>query len=200
MMMEKATINSRAGQLTLDHCLRCGGVWFERGEVQQLAVSSPRDLWSKIAPRTDVPKPPCPGRGCGAPLDRDAEHCGACGRKNVINCPLCDDPMERRTTNGLTLDLCRRCQGVWFDNKELSAIWTLNVAAASRRQSGGAAQAAAIGGDILLDTMFWNPWLAGEAIAGVANVGGAALEVAGSAAESIFDVIVSIISSIFDGS
>jgi Zn-finger nucleic acid-binding protein len=196
-MMDKAHVTSRTGGLTLDHCPRCGGVWFERGEIQQLAAAKPADLWAEIAPRADMPKPPC--HKCGSPLDRDADKCGVCGKSNEISCPHCDRTMARRSLHGLVLDVCERCHGVWFDHKELAAIWTLNLAAMGRRQPGRGAEAAAIGGDVLLNAMFWTPGLVVDGAVGLAHVGGAAIEAAGGAAESIFDVIVSLISSNFDG-
>ena len=76
IMMDKAQVKGRGGVLTLDHCMRCGGVWFERGEVQQLATRTPESLWAEIAPRADVPRPPC--HNCQTPLDRDAEKCAVC--------------------------------------------------------------------------------------------------------------------------
>jgi hypothetical protein len=172
-------------------------VWFEKGEVQQLAATKPADLWARIAPRDTIPKPPC--HGCGAPLDRDAEKCAVCGRSNQISCPSCDQTMERREFNGLILDVCKHCHGVWFDHKELAAIWTLNLAAMNARRSGKGGEALAVGGDVLLNAMFWTPGLVVDGAVGLAHVGGAAFEMAGGAAESIFDVIVSLISSIFDG-
>src|SRR5437016_85472 len=73
VMMDKAQVKGRSGFLTLDHCQRCGGVWFERGEVQALASREPAALWAEVAPRADIPNPPC--HSCRSPLDRDAETC-----------------------------------------------------------------------------------------------------------------------------
>jgi Zn-finger nucleic acid-binding protein len=199
VMMEKAKFAGRAGSLTLDHCTRCGGVFFERGEVAQLSTRKPVEVWAEIAPRQDMPKPPC--HKCGAPLDRDAEKCEVCGRSNTIKCPTCDRNMSRRTIDGLVLDACERCHGVWFDNKELTAVWSKSFADAARaaKRPGAGAEALAIGGDVLLNTMFWAPGLVVEGAVGAAHLGGAALEVAGSAAEGVFETILGFISSIFEG-
>ena len=197
VMMDKAQVRGRAGLLTLDHCNRCGGVWFERGEVQQLALRKPDDLWAEVAPRPDAPPPLC--LQCQTPVNRDAEKCGACGRKNTINCPHCDDPMARREVNGLVLDICERCHGVWFDHKELEAVWTLSLhAAAAARRSAGAGEALAVGGDVLLNAMFWTPGLVVHGAVGAAQVGGAAIEAAGGAAEGVFEAILGFISSLFE--
>jgi Zn-finger nucleic acid-binding protein len=196
IMMEKAQIRGRAGVLTLDHCSRCGGVWFERGEVQELAMRTPASLWAEIAPRADTPRPPC--HQCQTPLDRDAEKCAACGHSNQINCPACDRTMRRVVRNGLVLDLCERCHGVWFDHRELSAVWQLSVDAVAQRQSSRTGDSLAVGGDVLLNTMFWAPGLVIDGAVGVAHLGGAALEAAGGAAESVFETILGFISALFE--
>jgi Zn-finger nucleic acid-binding protein len=196
--MEKIHIRDKAGTLTLDTCPRCGGLWFERGEVGQLTTRKPSSLSSHVATRTDRVRPPC--LGCHSPLDRDAEKCGVCGQRNVLHCPSCDREMERREHAGLILDFCRHCHGVWFDNAELSAIWRLKLAdaVASRRQSGGVSDAAAIGGDVLLNAMFWTPDLVIYGGMAAGQAAGAAVEVVGSAAGGVFEAVMEIISGLFE--
>lgn len=193
--MEKATLGGATGALTLDHCTRCGGVWFGHGEVQQLGGRAPAELWAQIAPRADQVRPPC--HGCGAPLDRDLPRCPACGHSSDLNCPVCDDVMTRQPTHALTLDACFRCRGIWFDHHELAAVWKLNVTEAARRHDRGTT-GLAIGGDVLMDAMIWTPGLVLHGAAGAAQVGGAAIEVVGSAAEGVFGAILDIISSLFE--
>ena len=106
--------------------------------------------------------------------------------------------MKRLATNGLVLDACERCQGVWFDNKELAAVWKLSIDAATARRSSRAGDALAVGGDVLLNTMFWAPGLVIDGAIGAAQVGGAALEAAGGAAEGVFEAILGFISSLFE--
>jgi Zn-finger nucleic acid-binding protein len=218
--MEKVHLGGDRSQLVLDHCARCGGVWFEKGEAQQLTRYSPSDLWKHIPPRETIPHPPC--HGCGAPIDRDAERCAVCARRNEIACPVCDKTMERRQHAGLTLDVCSRCKGVWFDHAELKSVWSLSVAEFSRgrasRMTQSAGNAAAIGGDILLESLFWAPGLTinagAAAVEGIGHVAGAigsvsldgaanaamgAAEMVGGAAEGVFEMIMDLISSIFDG-
>jgi len=216
VQMEKVQIGNANAALVLDHCPRCGGVWFEKGEAQQLTRHSPADLWKLIPPRESGPKPPC--HGCGTPLDRDSDKCAVCGRKNELDCPVCAKTMERRRHSGLTLDVCSRCKGVWFDHGELKHVWSIAVVDVSkRRRFGRTADAAAVGGDILLESLFWAPGLvidSGVAAAhGIGHVAGAigdlsvdgaanaalgAAEVVGGAAEGIFEMIMDIIGSIFD--
>jgi uncharacterized protein len=221
--MQKTTVRSAGTSVTLDVCPRCGGVWFERGEARQLAQQAPESLWKQVPRRDEPVRPPC--HGCAAPIDRDVERCPACGHRNVLRCPHCDLEMERRTHGALVLDLCRRCEGVWFDHAELTAIWQLNLSAATQRaqrRAGRGEQALAVGGDVLLNALFWTPELvfygaasaaraAGGIVqsvgsAGVGSVGGAAADAAssaagvvGDAAEGVFSMIAEIIGSLFDG-
>ena len=217
--MQKTVVSGQGADVTLDVCPRCGGIWFERGEARQLARHGPDALWKEVPRREEQVRPPC--HGCGAPLDRDAEQCSACGHHNVLRCPVCDVEMERRVQDALTLDLCRRCQGVWFDHAELSSIWRLNLdaatARATRREGRGAA-ALSTGGDALLEAMIWSPDLvfygasaathaasaAANALGSVASSGAAAeaathaVGIVGDAAEGLFSMIADIIGGLFD--
>jgi Zn-finger nucleic acid-binding protein len=215
VLMEKVVMGSATSVLVLDHCARCGGVWFGKGEAQQLTRHSPAELWKHIPPRESAPKPPC--HGCGAPLDRDAASCAVCGTKNELECPVCDKTMQRRQHSGLTLDVCARCKGVWFDHAELKSLWSITLADANRSRRSRAADAAAVGGDVLLESLFWAPGLVIDtgvaAVHGIGHVAGAlgglsvdgaasaalgAADVVGSAAEGLFETIMGIIASVFD--
>jgi Zn-finger nucleic acid-binding protein len=130
-------VTSRDG-LTLDYCGACGGVWFDRGEAAALQASSPSGYkWPLAAPAAYSVQ--C--HGCGQAVDRDAGACGSCGRANVLDCPVCHDHMEITTHDGLSLDVCRGCRGVWFDAKELSRIRTAAPLARQGDPAGDAARA-----------------------------------------------------------
>lgn len=216
VQLEKVQLGDGQAGLTLDHCTRCGGVFFEKGEAQRLARFTPSDLWKHIPPRQSGPVPPC--HGCFAPLARDAEQCAACGTKNELKCPICARVMQRRLYDGLALDVCSSCKGVWFDHVELRSVWSLAIAEFSRKQPGRGSEALAVGGDVLLHSLFWAPGMvvhAGLGVAhGVSSAAGAlgnlsvdgaasaamgAAEAVGGAAEGVFETIMGIISSIFDG-
>ncbi len=215
VQMEKARIGAAGAGLMLDHCARCGGVWFEKGEAQQLAGFAPADLWKHIPPRQSAPTPPC--HGCHAPLARDAERCPACGTRNELKCPVCDKTMERRQHGGLTLDVCAGCHGVWFDHAELRSVWSIALDELNRKRPGRGVQALAVGGDVVLESLFWAPGLtlhAGASVVhglgsaagalGHVSAGGAAsaamgaAEAVGGAAEGVFGTIMGIIESLFD--
>jgi Zn-finger nucleic acid-binding protein len=212
VQMEKARIEAGAhGVLVLDHCSRCGGIWFERGEVAKLAAHQPDALWSRISRREEAFRAPC--HDCHTPMDRSEERCPACGWDNRLLCPECQRKMERRSRDGLTLDVCTHCRGVWFDHAELTALWSANLAAAMERKAANGMTMAAAGGDVLIDALIWTPELvvygayaaghvASAAAQGLVHAPGAvvgAAEVVGEAASGLFETIVEIISSIFEG-
>ena len=202
--LEKADV-SQTPPLQIDHCGRCGGVWFEAGEVAQLRKVEPRVLWSQIAQRDGVYAMQC--HQCQSHIPRSEQHCKVCGWKVVLDCPICTRPMEQAQEAGIHLDACRHCRGVWFDHDELAAVWKMNLQATTRR--GGTVGA---GSMVLLDALTYDPFLAyfgiqaaGHAISGAAHLASNAPEivgnVAGAASEvasSVFETILEIISGFFD--
>jgi Zn-finger nucleic acid-binding protein len=104
--------------LVLDYCTRCGGIWFDEGEVPRLRECQPRALAAKVELGSG-------GTGCGAT---------AAARVWRVNDPALR-PMRWRTVlvprvlklpqafehHGLRSTM-PPCRGVWFDNVELGAI------------------------------------------------------------------------------
>ena len=198
ILMEKKYVQGPGRGFALDFCPRCGGIWFDRGEVTEVARQDQSALQGMMFDAATRINPPC--QKCRTPLDRNAEKCGVCGRKNVLRCPVCDREMERRPVQGVMLDLCRKCQGVWFDNAELTSIWRMNtMALAAAKRRGGVSNAADIGASVAFETMFWAPDLVMYGGYAAAQGLGAAAEVAGGAAEGIFSTIAVLIGGLFDG-
>lgn len=40
-----------------------------------------------------------------------------------MTCPTCDRPLVRESHQGVLLDVCLACHGMWFDRGELEAYW-----------------------------------------------------------------------------
>lgn len=40
----------------------------------------------------------------------------------MLDCPKCSSDMQSVTFDGITVDRCTQCQGIWFDALELEAI------------------------------------------------------------------------------
>lgn len=203
--------------VVVDYCPRCGGVWFDEGEVPSLRRCQPRAFAARVEIRGGEHRMRC--HGCGAPLPRNAARCAVCGRANVLDCPACGAALAPVERDGTRLDVCRRCRGVWFDNVELGTIWNAQVTALAQRP--GAPVPVTYSADyFLLDVLLWGPdlvWhgaaatahLAGEAGSAVAQAAGgvgaldlaeaagAVVEGTGSLAGSVFEAIADILGGLF---
>ena len=111
-------------ELALDYCDKCGGMWFESGEVRQLRFCPPEILSSLISMKKQLYAVDCPS--CGHSMTRNVAECPSCQRENTIDCPDCGLLLERVQGDEYTVDVCRDCRGVWFDNIDLSAVWNLH--------------------------------------------------------------------------
>ena len=119
----------RAGQLgplELDVCPRCGGIWFDCGELARVIAAGPqilRRLYDRAAPT--VPRPGM--RQSGAPI-----------------CPACRAPLlevEYASMPGVSLDACRFCEGFWVTRPIiLHLAHALDTAPQSDPRRGGQSQ------------------------------------------------------------
>jgi hypothetical protein len=126
--------------------------------------------------------------------------------------------MERIERDGLTLDACRSCRGVWFDNHELAHIWNMEMRRnlpTVRRADG----TVTVADYFLLDAFLWAPDLvflsasglahgagavtgaaadaASGGLSGIAETAGGAMEATAEAAGSVFETIAEIIAGLF---
>ena len=202
--LEKTRVG-RADELELDHCRRCGGVWFELGEIQQLRHQPSHAFWTRVSPHPPDARAAC--HSCHTPIDRDMNRCASCGSRNMIECPVCERALEPQTYQTVRLDVCKSCRGVWFDHAELAAIWKLSLGTAvARGKDAGLAANPGNHGLLVLDALMYTPDVlfygaraAGYVVSGAADVvanSGLAEGVA-EAAGSVFEVIVEIIGGIF---
>ncbi|MFN2567620.1 MAG: zf-TFIIB domain-containing protein [Gemmatimonadaceae bacterium] len=211
--LEKTRVGTR-GELVLDSCRRCGGIWFELGEVQRLKRHRPQALWERVRLRDEPFRMQC--HGCHAPMDRNAVSCRACEWRNTIDCPICQRAMQPETHEGLRLDVCRSCKGVWFDHVELAAIWNLTLESSRHVRARGTAladssTAAEDGAVVLIHALAYSPDIvlygaraAGYAVSASAEVLANAPEAAaglvgaaGDAAAGVFEAILDIVSGLF---
>ena len=89
-------------EVEIDHCISCGGTWLDAGELALLLDES--DNKDLILDSIEVDK--------------------KSGEKK-IRCPICFKKMEKLQCGidqKVTLDRCKRKDGIWFDKGELRAI------------------------------------------------------------------------------
>ncbi len=141
--------------LELDHCERCGGIWFDQGEAALLRRSTPKSLATRVKMSEKAWAMQC--HSCHAAMSRNLGKCPACGWKNVLLCPVCEKPLAPVLRDGLKLDVCRGCRGAWFDNVELAEIWNRSVTAVARRLGRGTAPERSVADYFFLDAFFWYP-------------------------------------------
>ncbi|MBR9990482.1 MAG: zf-TFIIB domain-containing protein [Gemmatimonadetes bacterium] len=213
----QAAAEAQSPILTLDHCPRCGGVWFEAGEVQHLRRVDPTLLWHQIVQREGVHMMQC--HSCRTHIPRTADACPACRWHVELDCPVCDSPMRVSAQTGMQLDFCAHCRGVWFDHDELTEVWKMEVDAlvkrrGSRAVGGRGERALDTAGDVLLlDVLLYDPFVMYYGIHAAGHVAGAAADVlagagsievigevagaAGDVASGLFETVVEIIAGIF---
>lgn len=87
----------------IDHCIDCGGIWLDAGELELLLDDS--DQAEKLLKSFDI-----------------AQKCAEKPRK----CPICLKKMQKITVGKspppLLIDKCQKGDGLWFDAGELSDI------------------------------------------------------------------------------
>jgi len=200
----------------LDYCRRCGGFWFEKGEIQLLQNYRPKSLLRRIELAEVVYKMNC--HSCHRLIERNVDDCPSCKSPNLIECPGCSTTMKSVRYNNLKLDVCSNCKAVWFDEIELSEIWNMNLDALAEERRLGSMSPVILddGVELFLDVMLWNPELVArgtEVIMGAGGriidaagrienapeVAGALIEASGELAGKVFSAIAAIIGEVLDG-
>ncbi len=87
----------------IDHCLKCGGIWLDAGEMEILLEDA---------------------RKAKALLDSFRQEIAVTERPR--RCPICDKKMVKtlvgRSKPPVLIDTCRRGDGLWFDRGELQDV------------------------------------------------------------------------------
>jgi Zn-finger nucleic acid-binding protein len=99
-----AMVTLELSDVEIDHCVDCGGIWLDAGELELLVDNA--EAAKQIINSFEI-------------------------QKNVtekfIDCPICDRRMEKihigRDRQPLTIDRCRKGHGLWFDKGELEKIF-----------------------------------------------------------------------------
>ena len=93
--------------LELDKCFVCGGVWFDKGELDKYLTEKVTVIDSSSV---------------GADLDKELD-----AKKG--NCPRCQVEMKKTAAPkdpSITVDTCEKCGGVWLDSTEIDRLECAN--------------------------------------------------------------------------
>lgn len=100
---KEAMITLELDEVEIDHCVGCGGIWLDAGELELLIGEA----------------------GKAAALLTSFHRCEG-AREKPRRCPICDKKMFKilvgREGPDLLIDKCRRNDGLWFDHGELDEI------------------------------------------------------------------------------
>jgi Zn-finger nucleic acid-binding protein len=90
-------------QIELDYCIRCSGIWFDKGELELLLKTT--DLGDAGLPT----------------LEGLAKETRSHGERK---CPICRQKMKEVPLGepAIHVDVCRRGDGIWFDGGELQQL------------------------------------------------------------------------------
>lgn len=175
--------------LTLDACNRCGGMWFDHGEVNQLKQLQPQLVETHVQVRNQEFMMQC--HRCETPMPRNADDCPKCHWKNRLECPICQKTMEIVKIGDIKLDVCKTCKGAWFDNIELAALWNGRldrIGSDLRKQPAGAGFTGEDAAYLFLDVLTYSPDLVyytgeavGELIAHTPDIAAGAIDLISSA-------------------
>lgn len=101
--------------VVIDVCSACRGMWLDRGELEQIVARS--DSLHNERRRAG------PGTGTNVGLEKRRERPTARpGDEGLLRCPRCYHLLRETWQDGVPVDMCSRCRGVWLDNGELGRI------------------------------------------------------------------------------
>lgn len=102
----------------LRFCPQCYGFWARRDALTP-GIAEPGELHPALA----AAPAPARCRLCFGRLKPDGS-CRDCeAPPEIIACPACDLPMSRFEEQGVTLDRCDGCGGLWFDMGEIVRVY-----------------------------------------------------------------------------
>jgi hypothetical protein len=100
---KNAMITLELADVEIDHCVECGGIWLDAGELEILLgeAQRARQLLDSFEVNAGTPEKP-------------------------RRCPICDKKMQKVLVGSagpaMLIDKCRRGDGLWFDKGELNDI------------------------------------------------------------------------------
>ena len=105
---------TRAG-VVADTCGTCRGMWLDKGELQEMVarVDGFRRARTNGAPYA--------GTSGGVTTQTEGRPTRT-GETGCLRCPRCGDLLRATQRDGVRVDVCRRCRGMWLDDGEFERI------------------------------------------------------------------------------
>ena len=100
------------GEVLVDRCPSCHGVWLDKGELEAVQETLARDYSEELATVNLVAR---------------AYELARQKTRPVASCPKCQSPMhaeEYAYCSQILIDRCVTCSGIWLDAGELQALET----------------------------------------------------------------------------
>ncbi len=98
-----AMITLELADVEIDHCVGCGGIWLDAGELE-LLMDDREKAAALLASFQEAPS----------------------ATEQARKCPICDKKMAKIVVGSgqpsLLIDKCRRGDGLWFDRGELKDV------------------------------------------------------------------------------
>jgi Zn-finger nucleic acid-binding protein len=95
----------------VDQCTECKGVWLDHSELEKLQEAKEQDYSEDLAKLPNL---------VGQAYARSLAN-----SKAEVNCPKCNELMERREhgyCSQILVDICCSCRGIWLDRGELRGL------------------------------------------------------------------------------
>lgn len=97
---ESVLDKTRVGDVEVDLCPSCGGLWLDHGEIERIGRGNTQDLAQLRAALTGSAQP--------APAS-----------ETQSSCPACSGKLKEVVVGPVHVDYCTECHGVFLDRGEL---------------------------------------------------------------------------------
>ena len=186
--------------VTIDFCPGCRGSWFDLNELHNVYEQRQSASALLMPAFPHLQRDPVLCAKCGTQNTRVHNVCARCKTPLDFLCPSCQRPLTSTHREGLMVDCCHSCKGVWLDGGELSSLFEQYSKSVQKRTTLNDTPSATAG--MALDMFIWAPDLYIAATAQVLthlpelaskgiDLAGDIPEIAGKAAEGMVHVAAS---------
>jgi len=103
------------GPIRIDQCSGCDGIWLDRGELERIETMKKESLFSvELEAKWAMAREEQRKRSAGEQEELR--------QKTYMRCPRCSCMLAETAENGVTVDRCTGCGGVWLDAGELDQV------------------------------------------------------------------------------